>query len=71
MIRHIPVPSCAACPFRQYHYSQHECSRMEFQQLPPQRTENGKSTPIPEWCPLPPHPAFAQQANSHGAGVEP
>lgn len=59
MIRHVPIPSCAQCPYRQYHYGRHECSKMEFQQLALQRAENGRNTAIPDWCPLPLHPSFA------------
>lgn len=58
MIRHIPVASCSDCPYRQFHYGDHECSKFNFQILPKQKVENGMSTAIPEWCPLPPHPSF-------------
>jgi hypothetical protein len=51
-MRMIMVPSCAACPYRQYHYSTHECSKMEFKELPKQESQNGQNTPIPKWCPL-------------------
>jgi hypothetical protein len=56
MIRTIPVPNCASCPYRQFHYGSHECSKMEFKQLPKQEVSNGKHPTIPSWCPLPPHP---------------
>jgi hypothetical protein len=56
MIRAIPVPSCASCPYRQYHYGRHECSKMEFKPLPEQKQQNGHNTAIPNWCPLPMHP---------------
>lgn len=55
-IRCIPVPSCASCPYMQFHYGEHECAKMEFKQLPKQKNENGTNTPIPSWCPLPQHP---------------
>ncbi len=64
MIRHIPVPTCAQCPYRQLHYGNHECSKFNFQVLPTQAIMNGKSTPIPDWCPLPPHPSFAQEGGA-------
>lgn len=62
MIRCIPVPTCAQCPYRQRHYGQDECSQMNFQALPKLQAENGIVTSIPDWCPLPPHPSFAAQA---------
>lgn len=65
MIRHIPVVSCATCPYIQYHYGQHECSKMGFMALPKQKVENGINTAIPTWCPLPPHPSFKDQKMKH------
>lgn len=59
MIRCIPVATCTDCPHRQRHYGQDECSKLNFQPLPRQQVENGKTPPVPDWCPLPPHPSFS------------
>ncbi len=61
MIRCIPISSCADCPYRQRHYSQDECSKMNFQPLPKLAVSNGIVTGVPDWCPLQPHPSFAAQ----------
>ena len=61
MIRHIPIPSCSSCPYREFHYGEHECAKFNYQRLPEQRSENGISPNIPEWCPLPPHPSFIKE----------
>lgn len=61
MIRCITISSCAGCPYQQRHYSQEECSQMNFQPLPKLEVANGIVTSVPDWCPLPPHPSFVSQ----------
>jgi hypothetical protein len=56
MIRCIPIATCQDCPYKQRHYGQDECSKLNFKELPKQQVENGIVTAVPSWCPLPPHP---------------
>lgn len=62
MIRCIPISGCADCPFCKRHYGQHECAKLNWQPVPRQEVVNGKTPPVPDWCPLPPHPSFNQPA---------
>jgi hypothetical protein len=64
MIRCIPITTCAECPYRKRNYGQDECSRFNFQALPKIEASNGIVTAPPAWCPLPPHPSFAGEAQS-------
>jgi len=60
MIRCIPVSTCANCPHLAKNYGQFECKAFNYQALPHLKIANGIATPPPDWCPLPPHPSFAQ-----------
>ena len=67
MIRCLPIPSCAHCPYAERHYGRIECAKFNHTQLPEGlRSSNGVYDEPPDWCPLPPHPSFRTAQESRG-----
>lgn len=64
MIRCIPIPCCTQCPYLEKHYGQFECAKFNHQVIAGLSASNGIVTPVPDWCPLPPHPSFKSAAPS-------